>query len=229
MSGKTRVTLIQRLRDGADALAWDEFFHRYWPLIHAYARHRGCSDHTAEEVVQDVMLRIFEHRDVFRYDPQRGRFRDWLGMVVRNKVAEYRRRPSERVRPRGGNSDDRPPEPPADDPAPEAAWEQAFESVLLMSLLDVVRRETSPEAYLAFELLTLHELSGFEVARITGLSRNAAYKARRRVLRRLQELGGSYADEGRLDQRVKQAVRLQPSAAVQRSVATRIEKTMRSR
>ena len=92
MVTSTQATLLERIRDGADALAWDEFFGRYWPTIYGFARHRGCSEHTAEEIVQDVMLAVFQYRDVYRYDPARGRFRDWLGTVVRNKVAEYRRR-----------------------------------------------------------------------------------------------------------------------------------------
>ena len=46
------------------------------------------------------------HRDTFCYDPARGRFRDWLGTVVRNLVAKYRRQPAQRIRGRGGDADD---------------------------------------------------------------------------------------------------------------------------
>ena len=35
MSEKTRATLLERLRDGSDQLSWEEFFHRYWPLVYA--------------------------------------------------------------------------------------------------------------------------------------------------------------------------------------------------
>ena len=53
MTTSTRATLLERLRDGADALAWDEFFARYGSTIYGFARHRGCSPHTAEEIVQE--------------------------------------------------------------------------------------------------------------------------------------------------------------------------------
>ncbi len=71
LSSKTRATLLARLQDASDALAWDEFFQRYWRLIYAYARRCNCSEHTAEEVVQDVMLKVFEQKDLFHYDPAR--------------------------------------------------------------------------------------------------------------------------------------------------------------
>jgi len=229
MTDNTRATLLQQLRDGANPLAWEEFFQRYWPLIYSCARRRGCSEHTAEEVVQDVMLKVFEKKDVFQYDRQRGRFRDWLATVVRNEVAEHRRRPSARVRAAGGDRQARAVEPETGEAQPEASWEAAFENALLVVLLDVARREVNPRDFLAFELLTLSELSGAEVARITGLSRNAAYKARRRVLKRLKELGGSYGDDGQLTDRIKQALHSRPGAAVERCLTTRIEKTMRSR
>ncbi len=101
----TQATLLERLRDGTAALAWEDFFTRYGRAIYALARARGCSGHTAEEVVQDVMLAIFERRDVFQYDPGRGRFRNWLSAVVRNVVPTRRRRPAERVRAEGGQVD----------------------------------------------------------------------------------------------------------------------------
>ena len=105
----------------------------------------------------------------------------------------------------------------------------AFEHALLLTLLDVVRRETNPRDYVAFELLAIQDLPGAAVAKITGLSRNAAYKARRRVLRRLGELGQPYRDRGQLGVRLKQALGSLPAPAVERVVTTRIEKTMRSR
>jgi RNA polymerase sigma factor (sigma-70 family) len=226
MSATTRATLLERLRDGADVLAWDEFFARYWPTIYGFARHRGCSLHTAEEIVQDVMLKVFQNRDVYQYDPARGHFRDWLGVVVRNTVAEHRRRPANRARAVGG---DGLLEQAADEPDADAAWESAFENSLMLALLDAVRRESSARTYLAFELVHLEGLSGGEAARITGLSRNAVYKACKRVADRLAELGSPYRENGRLGERIKEAMEQRPSAAVERSLTARIQKTMCSR
>jgi len=225
---RTRATLLDRLCEGSDLVAWEEFFGRYWSLIFAFARHRGCSEHTAEEVVQDVMLKVFEQKDLFRYDPARGRFRSWLGALVHNRVADFRRGPSQRVRAVGGDSHADLVENVADGAAPEADWDAAFEQSMLLVLLDVVRSEMSPRAYLAFELSTLHGMPGGKVAEHTGLTRNGVYRARKRAMARLRELGAAYRRDGRLGEQLEQAVRLRPDAAVERSLCTRIEQTMRS-
>ena len=224
----TQATLLERLRDGSAVLAWEEFFQRYGRAVYALARSRGCSEHTAEEVVQEVMLAIFEQREVFEYDPSRGRLRDWLAAVVRNVVATRRRRPSERVRGAGGDRE-RAIDPEAADPSPDAGLEAAFEQAMLTVLLGVVRQDIEPETYQAFELVTLHELAGREAAEITGLSRNAVYLARRRVLRRLRDLGAPYVEDGRLEDRVKEALASLPDDAAHAAMSVRIERTMRSR
>jgi RNA polymerase sigma factor (sigma-70 family) len=229
MPSSTRATLLERLRDGANALAWDEFFANYWPTIYTYARHRQCSEHTAEEIVQDVMLKVFQQRDVYQYDPGRGRFRDWLGTVVRNQVAEHRRRPANRLRAAGGDAAADLAQQAIDQQAADDDWEAAFERNLLLALLSAVRRETNARTYLAFELVSLEGLSGGEAARMTGLTRNAVYKACKRVVERLVELGAPYRDEGRLTREIKQALEQRPPAAVKRSLTARIQKTMCSR
>ncbi len=229
MQHETRVTLIERLRDGSDPLAWDEFFARYWRLIYSAARARGCSPHTSEEVVQDVMLAVFESRDVFCYDPAKGRFRDWLCAVVRNKVAAIRRGPADRVRGAGGDGPPEIADAEADDGSADEAWEAAFEQTLLAVLLDTIRRRMNPRTYQAFELFTLGEMSGAEVARVTGLTRNAVYQARKTVLKRLSELGETYRDNGQLSARIKEALESVPDADVERSLTKRITQSMQSR
>jgi len=227
MNSETQVTLLDRLRDGTDALVWDEFFQRYWRLIFHFARQRGCAEHSAEEIVQEVMLTVFEPREVFCYDPSRGRFRDWLLTLVRNQVAEYRRRPSQRVRGQGGDTQVELSLAASDDELPDEVLEAAFEEAVLLMLLDRVRQEVNPRTYQAFELFTLHELPAAEVARMTSLTRNAVYQARKNIVRRLEELGAVFRDEDQASQRLRDAMRLAPSEAVERSVTTRTQLTRR--
>ncbi len=234
MKSSASATLLDRLRDGRDGLAWDEFFQRYWLLIYSYASRRGCSSHTAEEIVQDVMLKLFERKDVFRYDPERGRFRDWLATVVRNKVAELRRRPTARDRARGGNGSDNlgasnSPELADGAVTPDEMWDNAFEQSLLWALLEVVRREVDPRSCLAFEMTVLNELPANKVAAHLGMSRSTVFRTRKKVLSRLEQLGASYRSGGQLSEQVKQAMLSRPDPAVERSLVHRIETTILSR
>lgn len=223
----TRGTLLERLRDGEDPLAWGEFFERYWRPAYAFARRSGCSDQTAQDVVQELMLTVFQQREVFRYDRARGRFRNWLCTVVRQKVAALRRDQGHQVRPAGGTEGAAALQAvPADAAPPDAAWDELFERGLLAALLDAVRREVEPQTYQAFELTALHGLSGDDAAAATGLTRNAVYLARKRVLTRLQELGAPYRLEGELHERVREALEMSPEPAVERALATRVESTL---
>ncbi len=207
-------------------MAWNEFFECYWPVVFSYARHRGCSEPTAEEIVQDVMLKVFQKRDVFRYDPAAGRFRNWLHRIVNNQIAERRRRPSERIRARGGESRDTSLERAAEEPGPDAAWEEAMDRAVVAALVQVVRRQTNPRDFVAFELTVLRGRDAADVARRIGMSRNMVYKARRRVLDRLRQLAGDYADDGRLCRQVREALESLPAAAVGRSLTGRVARSM---
>ncbi|MFC1806102.1 RNA polymerase sigma factor [Planctomycetota bacterium] len=229
MGTGTRASLLERLREGMDPAPWQEFFDRYWPAMYAFARRCGCADQTAEDVVQEVMLTVFERRQVFRYDPTRGRFRNWLCTVVRRKIAGLRRRQRHEV-PLGGDGEgDGPLLPQSTEAQPDEAWQASFENSLLLALLEVVRREVGPATYQAFELTALHDLKAAEAARLTGMTRNAVYLARKRVLGRLRELGASYGERGELDARLKQVLELGPSPSVERSMTTRIAVTLRTR
>jgi hypothetical protein len=112
------------------------------------------------------------------------------------------------------------------EPGPDAVWETAFEQALLGALLDVVRRESNPRDFVAFELAVLQERSPAEVTRILGITRNMVYKARRMLLKRLRDLAGDYANDGQLCQRIRLAIASLPEAPVERSVTGAVE-TMR--
>jgi RNA polymerase sigma factor (sigma-70 family) len=226
-NANTRTSLLNRLRDGADPVVWDDFFRRYWPFVFSVARQQGCKEHTAEEIVQEVMLAIFEKKAVFCHDPARGRFRDWLGGVVRNKVLARRRSPAERCRARGGDAENLAEIASAEE-APDAEWEAAFDQALLACLLDRVRSEVHPRTYQAFEAVTFGGCSGAEAARLTGLTQNAVYQARKNILRRLRELGAVYRRKEPPDELIRAALRSRPAAAVERSLTMQMERTARA-
>lgn len=221
MVDKTRASLIGRLRDPSDAIAWREFFDRYWRPMFAFAKRRGCSDQTAEEVLQEALVAVYETRDTFIYDPQKGKFRNWLFTIVRQKLALIRRR-SDPI----AEQDTMPADVEAScDAQMESDFERLFELGLLAAALEAVRRKVEPATYQAFELTELHGIDGNEAANVTGLKRNAVYLARKRVMQRLKESLSDYRGTGQLGDELKSILELYPPPPVAQAVTRRVETT----
>lgn len=88
----TRPSLLIRLRDCQDHEAWCSFSRLYGPLIFRFCRGRGLREQDAAEVMQEALLQIARSIQTFDYQPQRGRFRGWVGSIVRSKIVEFRRK-----------------------------------------------------------------------------------------------------------------------------------------
>ena len=88
----THPSLLERLtRD--DAEAWREFEARYGDLLLRYGLARGLQLADAEDARQLVLLSLAKGLASFRYRPERGRFRDYLGRSVRNATFRVTARP----------------------------------------------------------------------------------------------------------------------------------------
>lgn len=85
---ETPVTLLARMAaqvTGESEAGWVRFFDLYQPVIRKFAEYAGAKG-DAEDVVQDVFLKLVE---VFRrggYQPERGRFRSYLATMIRREV-----------------------------------------------------------------------------------------------------------------------------------------------
>jgi RNA polymerase sigma factor (sigma-70 family) len=92
---KTSLTLLGRLgRDPKDQAAWSEFVARYGPRILRWCRGWRLQESDAEDVTQDVLLKLNGLMARFVYDPS-GSFRAWLKTLThhawRDLVDEHRR------------------------------------------------------------------------------------------------------------------------------------------
>ena len=86
-SQTTRGSLIIRLEDGNDKQAWSDFIDLYSPVIYGFARRQGLQDADAADLVQEVLRSVA--RSIPKYDRQKGRFRNWLMAVVRNRLNDF--------------------------------------------------------------------------------------------------------------------------------------------
>jgi RNA polymerase sigma-70 factor (ECF subfamily) len=88
----TRASLLQRLREGDDPAAWRGLEEMYRPLLLRICRARGLQPADAEDVVQNVFVKLVGGLRNFEYDPAKGRFRDYLFRSVSHGIADWGRR-----------------------------------------------------------------------------------------------------------------------------------------
>jgi RNA polymerase sigma factor (sigma-70 family) len=176
----THPSLLVRLRNAADGQAWALFLEVYSPLIYRYCRKHHLQEADAVEVAQEVLLQVNRSIGTFEYQPERGRFRDWLGSVVRSKLSRFFRRKTPET-----NEDTR---ELANLPArSEADWADHFNSDLLQTTLARIQGEFEAHTWEAFSRVWIDNLAAAEVAQQLSMPIAMVYVAKSRVLKRLRE------------------------------------------
>jgi len=185
-SGSTRASLLIRIRDPKDRLAWGEFVRVYAPLIHAYGQRRGLQDSDAADLTQEVLHRVARASAGFEYDPAKGSFRGWLLAVTRN---ELRKLAARKARQASGSGDTDvlrflEQQPEASD---EDAWRREYQWNLFQWAADNVRGEFREPTWQAFWRTAVLANDIDQVARELRLSPGAVYVARCRVTARIRQ------------------------------------------
>jgi RNA polymerase sigma-70 factor (ECF subfamily) len=174
-----------RLREPGQPDAWDRFVRLYTPLLLSWARSRHHLQPTdAEDLVQDLLADLLTKLPAFRYDPGRS-FRAWLGTLLHHKWADRQRRAGRRPD-SGADGLSAVPGQPVPDPL-----EVEERRLLVRRAMDLMREEFEPTTWRACWEAVAQGRPTAEVAAELGISENAVYIAKCRVLRRLRrELDG---------------------------------------
>ena len=68
--------------------AWRAFVDRYERRVYGWCRRWGVQDADAEDVKQEVLLKLWRHLGTYQRD--RGPFRKWISTVAHNALADAR-------------------------------------------------------------------------------------------------------------------------------------------
>src|SRR5688572_30566424 len=172
----TRVTLLNRLRDGTDSDAWREFIHLFGPVVYGFARNRGLQDADAADLMQEVLRSIARNADKMEYDPKRGTFRGWLYTVTRNKIYNFLN--GQRNRPRGtGDSaaQERLDSVPDKADDPDADWDLEYQRQVSAKAMDRVKHEFQKSTWEAFWRTAVDGRPAGDVGGELGMSTGAVY------------------------------------------------------
>lgn len=176
----TSVSLLERLRQQTDNHAWERLVRLYTPLLLYWARKTGLNDQDAADLVQDVLIVLVQKLPEFQYQPGRS-FRGWLRTVLMNK---WRDRPRRAPVPLDSGIQ-------AEAPAEEPLGEREYRLFLLGQALRIMAAEFEPATWQACWETVVMARPAAEVAAELGISVNAVYLAKSRVLARLrQDLDG---------------------------------------
>ncbi|WP_165219582.1 RNA polymerase sigma factor [Aquisphaera insulae] len=189
----TSATLMMRLsRDPADGRAWEEFVHRYRPMIRDWCLKRGARPDVAEDVAQEVLVKLLGAFKGFRYDPARS-FRAWLRTVTRNAWSDFARhhRPESAA---DGDGFGKLLDSMAAAEDLGSRLEDAFDRELVDLAMSRVERRVKPLNWRAFRLTAIDGLAGAEAAKELEMTVARVFIAKHRVQKMLEEevriLGG---------------------------------------
>ena len=195
---ETRASLILRLQDAADVVAWDEFAEIYAPVVYRSARRQGLQSADADDVVQEVLAAVAQSVTQWLQRDDRGPFRKWLFRIARNTAIDFLTRRKHRAWAEGGDAVARKLDEieAAADMSSQFDLEYCREVFLRAS--EVVRRQVSETTWQAFYRTSVLQESVETVGGDLGLRAGAVYIARSRVMKRLQQVVIELTGEERL-------------------------------
>lgn len=178
----TPLSLLVRLQRPNDSEAWERFIQLYSPLLFEWAGRLRVPEHDAPDLVQNVLIKLLRSIGTFqRLHP--GGFRGWLYAAVKHCALDMNRK--RQRQPQSGHSDHLVVFC-GDDPLLQ--WTEAeHRAYLLRRITALVRCDFPGVTWQAFERYVLEGRPAGDVAASLGLTVNAVYLARGRVLRRIRE------------------------------------------
>ncbi len=196
----TRVTLLHRLNQNpADQMSWAEFVRVYAPAIRGWLMHWGLQEADAQDVAQNVLLRLTAKLPQFKYDPSKS-FRGWLKTLTHHAWHDFVTEAGYRTRGSGDTSvlDQLQSVEAREDLA--ARVEATFDKELLEMALVRAKERVAETTWQAFKLSALDEVAPQTVADQLGVRVSQVYLAKHRVQKLVQEeiraLEGTPAAEG---------------------------------
>jgi RNA polymerase sigma-70 factor (ECF subfamily) len=192
---ETSTSLLDRLRLQPDAEAWQRLVELYTPLIRGWLRRHGRLDQDADDLVQEVLAVVVRKLPDFRREPRTGAFRRWLRTITVNCLRDFWR--ARRARPVAtGDSAFLEMLHQLEDPdsALSRLWDREHDHHVTHRLLQLIQPKFEPSTWRAFQRVALEGAAAEVVAAELGISVNAVFIAKSRVLTRLRQEGEGLID-----------------------------------
>jgi RNA polymerase sigma factor (sigma-70 family) len=184
---KTDVTLLARLRhDPKDQAAWGDFVARYGPKILDWCRRWGLQQADAQDVTQEVLLKLNRLMATFVYDPA-GSFQAWLKTLAHHAWRDFVDQGRRAARGRGGSQMVALLESPQAGADLAEDLQDEFRRELLDRAMARVRPQVALRAWDAFNLTALEGWSGSAAGAQLQMKVAQVYLAKSRVTKRIED------------------------------------------
>ena len=181
---ETRATLLAGVKAAENRDAWESFLATYRPGIYRMARRRGLQDADAQDVVQNILVRV--SGAIADYEQQPGtKFRHWLRRVARNAILSTLSR-SPRDAATGGSQALEALEHRAEEDTSQEL-EHEYRREQFHRAAAVVRADVNAETWQAFELTVIQGQTCEAAAATLNRTLGTVYAARSRIIKRLRE------------------------------------------
>ena len=182
----TSLSLLMQIRQGdRSEQAWRTFVERYGSRIYAWCLNRKLQPGDAEDVAQNVLLKLARALKTFEYD-HASSFRAWLRRVTENAINDF----FNEQRKQQSTLSDENLELLNETAAQEDLFDRlsgAFDLELLDQAIELVKQRVSKNRFLAWELTTREDLPGAEVAKRLDMKIATVYTAKNQVRLLIQE------------------------------------------
>ncbi|MEK6643878.1 MAG: sigma-70 family RNA polymerase sigma factor [Planctomycetota bacterium] len=192
-STTTHGTLLARIANPADPMAWSEFCRQYERMIRSFAARQGVVGAEADDVVQEVLISLTKAMTSFEYDPAKGKFRSYLKTVVVRAIYRRRQKSPSNVSGLESMADIA----AADDESLDAVWEEEWRQQHLRRAMCTVESEFNSSDLKCFQSYVLNGDDAAEVSKRYDVSVGQVYNAKHRILTRLRAvIAAQVEDEG---------------------------------
>ena len=188
-SSITRVSLLLRIRDDdgqSRSEAWGEFVERYGRLIHDWCLNRRLQPADAEDVTQDVLVRLARALKTFEYNPELT-FRGWLRRVTENALSDFFRDKQRRAMMKQSNDLLETLKDAAARDDLVQRLERSFDLELFERAAATVQKRVEVRRWQAWHLTAIEKLAAEEVSQQLEMKVPTVYSSRYQVQKMISE------------------------------------------
>lgn len=102
----TRQTLLHKLQIKQDDQSWEDFSRYYEGYIYVVLRNFGLSIEDCEDLLQEVLLKLWKALPTYNYEKDKCRFRTWLCVIIKNTALNFHRSKSTKNKQKNTNFED---------------------------------------------------------------------------------------------------------------------------